>query len=273
MCWHRRCYIVPLAHAVIGARQRGVGQIQLSYLPPEIWCTVLEANRDQTFLRTARSINSAFRQVANRTPQLWTKLILHKPAHFTDTGYAILYLRNSGTQPLGVHINLPHDIPIPQGLSPLTVLLRPHVFRFRTLDLLGPLCSGVEFLISSIGHGQPAPLLEQLAIGISEDYFPRLASLRKAFFPSPRLVQITTHTIPAPNVLDSHLSTVTTLILNDIQYDLCISGIHILELFEVIPHLRHLTSKGSEQFELMNSYYYGHTVHMPNLVSLSPDLD
>jgi len=141
-------------------------------------------------LLTLRSVNRTWCNVAGRTPQLWTELVLKRRSDFIDLEYLRFYLPKSGAVPIDVHIMLPRDVDVNE-IEGVSALLRDHASRFRSFKLCVQFHEELEVFISSIGENKPAPFLEKLELTVQyrseSSNAPEFLSLLTAFTPSPRL--------------------------------------------------------------------------------------
>ena len=107
-------------------------------------------------------VSQAWKQVATST-----KAVFDKKKHFRDLARTKIQL--SGDQPLDVCINVSSDVKFTTSTANL---LRKYVSRFRTLEIRVPKHETAETLVSSIGEGIAAPLLERLVIHVGREIFP-----------------------------------------------------------------------------------------------------
>jgi hypothetical protein len=102
--------------------------------PPEIWSAVflIVVESNPTNLPRLMFVSRTWYCIASSSPRLWARLEFKQLKHFTSPRYVNTFLTNSGARLLDVFI---HVTPETEDTSRLTVLLRKHVSRFRTLVL------------------------------------------------------------------------------------------------------------------------------------------
>ncbi|KIM39110.1 hypothetical protein M413DRAFT_447454 [Hebeloma cylindrosporum] len=198
----------------------------------------------------------------------WARLLVNRQYDLADVRRKLEDYHDDGL-PLDVRVRLP-DV---EDTSSLTKLLRQHVPRFRTLHIHVPVHEDAEKTVSSIGEGQPAPLLERLNITVQHElhqYIPSFAALQNAFYPSPRLTHLSLPASPLPDITIPHLSTVTSLMIDSIQAHYGVDLFYLSDMLESMPHLQHFTFKGSDNFSfcVMSRLDHPRVISMPNLVSV-----
>jgi hypothetical protein len=192
----------------------------------------------------------------------WEQLVINQQHDFALVRRKL----NNSDLPLRVRIRLPV-----QDETYMMALLRQHVSRFQSLDIYVPEHDDAEEIVSSIGNGQPAPLLERLNISVKQKPYAHSTStaLKDAFYPSPRLVHLSLPSNPLPDITIPHLRTVTSLTIDSVnaQYDFDL--FHLLDMLESMPHLQHFTFKSFDNFSYLPSSRidYPRIIWMPNLVS------
>ena len=227
---------------------------------------------DSTSLSTLRLVKRTWYEIIRRTPQLWTRLVLRRRSHFTDLKYAQLYLQNSGTLPIDIHIMLPDDVDVSE-IEGVSDLLRGQSSRFRSFDLHVRIRDELEGFIYFIGKDRPAPLLESLELRVQRctpcDTVVCFVSPLDAFTPAPHLTHIE---IPGWPILEPfpQLSNITSLTIDSMSLD-CIT-IHKVILFLCsTPSLEHFVYKGhgvsNKTVRNLNDSD-PRVVHLPNLVTV-----
>ena len=174
----------------------------------------------------------------------------------------------TGDLPLRLCIRLPIQNP-----THMTALLRPHVSRFLSLDLHVPTHKDAERFVSSIGKGQPAPLLERLNISVKHGLVHDIASfaaLKNSFYPSPRLTHLSIPSVPLPDISAPLLSNVTSLTIDSIQSQWDFDLFYLLDMLESMPQLKKFTFKGFDNFSFRPTSEINHprVISMPNLTSV-----
>ena len=220
-------------------------------------------------LLTLRSVNRTWFDVVGRTPQLWTRLVLNQKSDFIDLEYAKFYLLKSGAVPIDVRIMFPDYAEVNQ-IGGVTALLRNHAPRFRSLELHVRFHEELEALISSIGGGRPAPLLEALVLYVGHlkrysdvsDY--EIHSLPTAFTPSPRLTHIK---LSGPSIPKTLQPTVTSLTIVGPHHMVAVNN--MVSCVESTPSLRHLKFNGYDDPSSLSRI--SSKFENPRIVSL-PDL-
>jgi hypothetical protein len=136
--------------------------------------------------------------------------------------------------PLDVHIKVSTDVKFE---TPTLNFLRENVFRFQSLDIHVPSYETAKTLVSSIGEGKSAPLLERLNIHIEQvlsKNFRAFAALPTAFYPCPRLTHLTIPGMPPPVRSAPHFKSITSLTIDAIPfYDVSVDSI-----FDIIENIR-----------------------------------
>ncbi|KIM39121.1 hypothetical protein M413DRAFT_447461 [Hebeloma cylindrosporum] len=198
----------------------------------------------------------------------WAQLVVNRQDDLADVRRKLEDYHDDGLL-LDVCVRLP-DV---EHTRSLTKLLRQHVPRFRTLHISVPAHEDAEKIVSSIGEGQPAPLLERLNITVEQKLqypIPYFEALKNAFYPSPRLIHLSLPSNPLPEITIPHLSTVTSLMIDSVQAQWGIHLSRLCDMLESMPHLQHFTFKGSDNFSFcaMSRLDHPRVISMPNLVSM-----
>ncbi|KAF8878129.1 hypothetical protein CPB84DRAFT_351780 [Gymnopilus junonius] len=129
---------------------------------------------------------------------------------------------------------------------PALALLKEATPKIRSLVINVPFHEAWQKLVTSIGEGQAAPLLERLVITIQGDVNEvqnngPYTTLSTAFTPSPNLAHLQLPAWPIPATPPPQLSTVTSL-----TFDTPFSGLDIPALFPCVQaatHLQHFKFK------------------------------
>ena len=216
-----------------------------------------------------RSVNRAWFHVAGNTPQLWTKLILNRKSHFTNLEYVQFYLQKSGGLPIDVHITLPGNVDTNE-IGGITALLRDQSLSFRSFGLHVRIHDDLEAVLSSIGKGRPAPLLEKLVLKVrqpTESQVNDFLSLPTAFVPSPRLAHIELPGWPFPKTFP-HLPSINSLSIDSMPF-FWVAVDEIVSFLDHVPSLQHLVFKGKDNysFNIASEYDYAHIVFLPHLLT------
>ncbi|KAF8521990.1 hypothetical protein JB92DRAFT_2888694, partial [Gautieria morchelliformis] len=219
-------------------------------------------------------VSSSWRNMANATPQLWRHLHIRRPHQFADPAGLWKRLEKSGQCPLDVVLKVPPGV---IDLQPTLALLHHHVRQFRVLDIDVPDPKIADTILPSLAlsdgtsRGNPASLLEELRISIYEDphaspdehklYF------EHAFYPAPRLRNITLSALRLPPPSSKFLSTVATFAITTGTEDESPSVLSMLDSIEGVPHLKYLKYTGYEFFSYQNTYSLNHPriVLLPHL--------
>ena len=216
-------------------------------------------------LSTLASVNRTWSNVVERTPQLWTRLVLNEESDFIDLEYAEFYLPKSGALPIDVHITFRNYADVNQ-IGGVTALLRNHASRFRSLELHVRFHKELEAFISSIGGGRPAPLLEELVlyVGHSDASDSEIHSLPTAFTPSPRLAHIKLSGSSIPKTLQP---TVTSLTIIGPHHMVAVNN--MIPCLESTPFLEEFTFDGydnpSALSHISSKFENPHIISLPNL--------
>jgi len=172
-------------------------------------------------LLTLGLVKRAWYEIAWRTPQLWTRLVLNRKSHFTNLEYAQLYLQKSGTLPMDIHIALPDDVDVNE-MEGVADLLHGQTSRFRSFDLHSQIRRELEEFFFLMAEGRPAPLLESLKLTVQSctpcDTVFYFVSLLTAFTPAPRLSHIEIPGWPLPKPFP-RLPNVTSFIVDSMSLD------------------------------------------------------
>jgi len=207
-----------------------------------------------------------------RTPQLWTRLVLRRRSHFADLKYAQLYLLNSGTLPIDIHITLPEDVD-ENEIEGVSDLLRGQISRFRSFDLRVRIRDELEGFIYFIAKDRPAPLLESLELRVQEctpcDTVVGFVSLLDAFTPAPCLTCVEIQGWPFLEPFPQ-LSNITSLTIDSMTLD-CVKIHQVIAFLCSTPSLEHFVYKGhgisNHTIRNLNDPRV-QVVHLPNLVTV-----
>ena len=231
--------------------------------------TFIEVLRTSSSLLTLRSVNRAWYEVTERTPRLWTSLVLNRKSHFTDLEYAKFYLDKSGALPIDVHIALPDDVDMSE-IGDVTALLRSQSLRFRSFGLHVRIHDELEAFISSIAQGRPAPLLEHLELRVRSrtpsDTALDFISLPTAFTPAPRLAHIEIPGWPLPKSFPQ-LSTITSFTIDGVSSNPTATH-KVISFLRSTPSLQHFVYKGYDDYPCINSNFPHSEVHFPDLLTI-----
>lgn len=221
----------------------------------QIFDTAINADLSSLFI--LRSVNCQWFKTVENLPKLWSRLKLYRKIHFIDPAYVCLHIQNSSRLPLDIDISLPEDVSYNSDL-PSICELRKVVYKIKSLTIGGSVFEVWQTLVSRIGQGQPAPLLERLVLkthldtDVEEDriYGMDFTTLSTALTPSPKLVHLQLPASPLPTQLPPQLANITSL-----TFDTPVSLISPIELFEIIravPKLQHFTFKIHDYSEWYN---------------------
>ena len=220
-------------------------------------------------LLTLRSVNRTWCNVAGRTPQLWTELVLKRRSDFIDLEYPKFYLPKSGALPINVDITLPKDVDV-NAIEDVTGLLRDHASRFLSFKLCVQSHVELEAFVRLIGGSKPAPFLEELVPTVRQrDRWSNASEfvfLPTAFTPSPRLTHISLSGCQMPQTFP-HLPTITSLTIDDMD-----AVDKIASCFESTPFLQDFTFEGYDNasyLESISSQFANnpHIVSLPHLLT------
>jgi len=172
---------------------------------------------------------------------------------------------------LDVRIKLSTDF---KDTKPAANLLREYVSRFQTLDIRVPTYETAATLVSSIGEGKPAPLLERLDIYVEQDISvptSSFAALPNAFYPCPRLRHLTIPGLPLPVRTAPHFLGLTSLTIDAIPF-YTTNGVDtdgIVDILDTTKNLLHFTYRGTDRISFESFYDYDPTriISMPHLIS------
>jgi hypothetical protein len=151
-------------------------------------------------LQTIVCLNHTFRTIADKTPQLWTKITFDEEGHFTDVLRA-RRLQKSGAPPLHIEIDIPDSDSL-GDTRPLAKLLREEVARIQTLKISAFTQHLLDPFLYEMGRDQSAPYLERIDIACEGEDLQDTDSndltgfqvehnaLRTLFQPSPRLTHV-----------------------------------------------------------------------------------
>ena len=213
-------------------------------------------------------VKRAWYEIARRTPQLWTRLVLNRKSHFTNLKYAQLYLRKSCTLPIDIHIALPDDVDLNE-MQGVAGLLHNQTTRFRSFDFHSPTRHELEEFIFLMAEGRPAPLLESLKLTVQSctpyDTVCYFVYLLTAFTPAPRLAHIEIPGWPLQNPFP-RLPNMTSFIMDSMSLDF-IPIDEVISFLSSTPALRHFVYKGRGQSaKIVADFDY--VVHLPDLVTV-----
>ena len=168
--------------------------------------------------------------------------------------------------PLRVRIRPPVQDPIY-----MMTMLWHYVSRFQSLDLYVSDVDDAERIVSSIGRGRPAPLLESLNIFVKRKptSFSTSTALKNAFYPSPRLIHLSLPSVLLLDITTPHLRTVTSLTIDSVHVRHSFDLFHLLDMLESMPQLETFTFKSFDNFSYLvtSRMDYPRVISMPNLVS------
>lgn len=205
-------------------------------------------------LSILRSVNRQWFETLQNLPKFWSRIKLFRKIHFIDPAYVCLHIQNSGRLPLDIDINLPEDFSHNNNMPSISQL-RKVAYKIKSLTIDVPVFEAWEKLVSGIGEGQPAPLLEQLVLKVyleaeSKGWeFRETASttLSTALTPSPKLVHLQLPAIPILIHPPPHLASITSLTFDTLG-DL-IKQSHLFEHIRAAPKLQHFTFNHSTYYE------------------------
>jgi hypothetical protein len=241
-------------------------------IPTEMWSAIFEEVIDESTVHNAaiRSVDRAWRNMVDRTPRLWRRIVLDRSIHFNNLEHVRLYLLNSASTPLDVVVDLPDLVGLAER-NAVAALLRRHVSRFRTLTIHAINQSYVNHFITSMACEEPAPLLEKVIVAVDHAgiILRNTSTFLHTLFPAPRLVDLT---VPANRFLrrfDPPLATIRSLTLRALPFDSNMGIFEILGLLEAIPHLQHFTYKDEDNISYLLTGELNHSLRMvvPHLVS------
>ena len=238
------------------------------WLPFELWETIFQTTlgHDNSTLPSLLSVNRSWYRMVKAMPVLWTHLVLNRKHHFLNRNCAWSFLVRSKDRPLDVYINLPPDVSV-NNARPVLALLRTRVPRFRTIEIhVGFHCSP-HSVVSLIGGGQAAPLLEELKIGNCPRW--EKECWLDAFNPSPRLTRLSVDREAFP-IRGSRYATVTSLTI-DSNWTCYIAANALREVRDVLvllPQLRSFQFKRPDGGYDSNIETPDVPIVMPHLVSL-----
>ena len=204
--------------------------------------------------------------------QVWRQVALvvfDNEKHFLDLARTRIQLSNSGNQPLDVRIKLSTDV---KDTTPTANLLREHISRLQTLDIRVPTYETAASLVSSIGEGKPAPLLERLDIVVEQNlsmHHPAFTALPNAFYPCPRLTHLTIPGMPLPVRTAPHFLSLTSLTIDSMPFYPDIDIENIMDILASTKDLLHFTYRGRDVFSynITSNLDYPRIVSMPHLIS------
>lgn len=207
-----------------------------------------------------------------RVSQIWRRVaasakvvVFDEKKHFNDLARTRIML--SGDQPLDVQINVSTDV----KFAPRTAkLLREHVSRIQTLNVRVPMDYTAVTLVSSIGEGIPAPLLERLDIHVEQDddtdeRYPEFTAFPNSFYPCPRLRHLTIPGSPLPVHTAPHFKSLTSLTIDatPFYYDMDLEGVlDILDSSTDLQHFAYLSTDIFNYFRITSP-----EISMPHLIS------
>jgi len=218
----------------------------MSALNFDIWSHVFQRIVDDnpSSLTKIRSVDRTWFHIAGQIPQLWSRLEFGRTAHFLDCEYAHLYLQKSGGLPIDISITLPSSYDA-EKYRPCFSLLRNEVWRIKSLTTVVPFHQDWQNVISDIGKGLPAPILERLTLKVQgcDPHMTEFSTvLPTAFTPSPKLTHLEVPGWPMPEEPFPQLSSIISL-----SFDTPFHGMDVPELFPIIqdvaPRIEHFKYK------------------------------
>ena len=220
-------------------------------------------------LYTIRSVNRNWFQTAAITPKLWSNLILSHKIHFIDVEYVRVHLQNAGGLPLDISISLPEDLQ--DADIPVIPLLRERVHKFKSLIMEMPSLEAWKKIVSGIGEGQAAPILERFVFKVKEDEWEEsfhlpYTTLANAFTPSPNLVYLQLPAWPLPAQPSPHFSTIVSLVLLTDHYLIKIDDVFPLIL--AANRLQHFTFRVDGEYGESSDPNYTNVISVPQLHSM-----
>ena len=222
-----------------------------------------------SFLCTIRSVNRNWFQTAAITPRLWSNLTLSHKIHFIDIEYVRVHLQNAGGLPLDISISLPEELQ--DADIPAISLLRERVHKFKSLTMDMPSLEAWKKIVSGIGEGQAAPILERFVFKVKEDewdvnFHLPYTTLANAFTPSPNLVYLQLPAWPLPAQPPPHLSTIVSLVLLTDHYLIKIAAVFPLIL--AANRLQHFTFRVNGEYGESSDPSYTNVISVPQLHSM-----
>ena len=220
-------------------------------------------------LYTIRSVNRNWFQTAAITPKLWSNLILSHKIHFIDVEYVRVHLQNAGGLPLDISISLPEDLQ--DADIPVIPLLRERVHKFKSLIMEMPSLEAWKKIVSGIGEGQAAPILERFVFKVKEDEWEEsfhlpYTTLANAFTPSPNLVYLQLPAWPLPAQPSPHFSTIVSLVLLTDHYLIKIADVFPLIL--AANRLQHFTFRVNGEYGESSDPDYTNVISVPHRQSM-----
>ena len=197
------------------------------------------------------------------------KVVFDNRKQFLDLARTRIQLSNSFDRPLDVRIKLSTNV---KDKTPTANLLREYVSRFRSLDIQVPTYKTAASLVSLIGEGKPAPLLERLDIHVEQritvDDDTAFFAFPNAFYPCPRLTHLTIPGIPLPVPTAPHFLSLASLTI-DAMTDFDIDVDNILDVLDSTKDLLHFTYRGTDVFSYSDTsdLDYPRITSMPRLIS------
>jgi hypothetical protein len=125
-------------------------------------------------------------------------------------------------------------------------------------------------IVSGIGEGQPAPILERFVLTVKEDewvekFHRPYTTLANAFTPSPSLIYLQLPAWLLPEQPSSPLSTIVSLVLLTEHYFINIAAVFPLML--AATRLRHFTFKVDGEYGDSSNPDYINVISVPQLRS------
>lgn len=205
-----------------------------------------------------------------RVSQIWRRVaastnlvVFNEKKQFGDLERTRLML--SGDQALDVQINVSTEV----KFAPRTAkLLREHVSRIQTLNIRVPTDETAVTLVSAIGEGNSAPLLERLDIHLEQEdsnYYPKFISLPNSFYPCPRLRHLTIPGIPLPVPTAPHFKSLTSLTIDATPFYYAMDLEGVLDILDSTKELQHFAYLGQDVFNYFR--LKSRDISMPHLVS------
>jgi len=205
-------------------------------------------------------------------PQLWTRLVLNRKSHFTDSEYAQIYLQKSRALPLDIHIALPDDVDVSE-ISGVADLLHGQTLRFQSFNLHVRIRHELEEFIFLMAEGMPAPLLESLELRVQRctpcDTVFHFESFFTSFTPAPRLAHIEIPGWPFPKPFRlSQLPNITSFTVDSMSLD-SIRIHEIISFLSSTPCIQHFVYKGhGKLYNTARDLNDAYVVHLPDLITV-----
>ena len=215
---------------------------------------------------TLLRINQFWRNIAMKTPQLWTHLYIHT----TSVPAVQFYLKHSDRLPLDVQIELFKHKSL-TNTSPLSEILAENLNRIRSLEIHVSVHKYADKLLAQIGLGQPAPILESLYIQVRYNSIPvpNSLSLQSAFQSTPRLRHLNLPAYPLPKPTCPLFSSpdLTDLILDGNPFGTNINENMIFSTIGALKNLQSFTFKSSDNCTYHETSIFPN-INTPHLLSV-----